>query len=549
MKVYDDLTESEMLERVCQFFSDKGYQCEKHVLKKYNGRFIEFDLVCKKDGDIIIVEIKKARAIHENYVRDILRKLDIPSLRKAKFYLCIPVSTDLPLSTRKLLEANGIGVVTVSREKVQIELPAKEMGKRGVDFLTTSIFELLISTTPVLSTFRPIVSTPKFKNYLSSIIKKLEIKPYKLRISRELLDKIDDLHAIKYSDLLKDFKKEYENAKNPKNENDIVLKTLKMLWAGQYGKTTGLKAFYSFEKFEPILREIPGYRDHMIHPFQVFLMGAIIIDKYYDDFQQFFKRKLKNAYDDSLDFAWLLCSTFHDICYPIQLYESFNKAFFMDFLQSETSPIIFQAEKLLLHDEHLKYIDQLIALYSHLNDTKSKKQKWEFDTPCKINDTLRSLMLNEIANKNHALLSAIALIKKILAEEFVKKKRKPYLRGRFSTDVYPAALAIAIHDQSILRKLREPITLEDMPLSFLLVYCDLVQEFGRSEREEVAELHSFDCESDVIEATLVFGQKYHFNKKAKEMEKVFKKIASEKICFRLNLRFKGSTRSENSCKA
>jgi hypothetical protein len=528
------------------------------VLKRYDGKFFEFDLVCKKDNDIIVVEIKRTRVIHEAYVHDILSKIEFLSLRKVKFYLCIPISTQLPLGTHQLLEINGMGVIRVSKEEVSVALPAKEIGEKKIQILTDAMQDTLRVLPSIfddqtafrLSSFLQDLATPKFMDIFSRrIYEKIITIPYRRRISRELLDKIDSLNTIKYADLLKDFKREYERVKNLETENNVVLKNLKKLWAGEYGKSTGAKAFDSFETFEPILKSIPGYRDHLIHPFQVFLMGATIIDAHYDDFQQFYKKKLTNAMDDSVDFSWLLCSTFHDICYPIQMYESFNETFFMDFLQSETSPVIFQAEKLLLDNDHLKYIDQLVALYKHLKDTKGKKQKWEFDVPCKIDDTLRSLMLDEIANKNHALLSAIALIKKILAEEFVKKKRKSYLRGRFSTDVYPAALAIAMHDQSVLRKLRTPITLEDMPLNFLLIYCDLVQEFGRSEREDVAELHSFDCESDVIETTLVFGQKYYFKKKAKEMEKVFKKIASEEICFKLNLRFEGSTRSENSCKA
>jgi Holliday junction resolvase-like predicted endonuclease len=551
----DELSELEMLEKVFRFFSAKGYKCQKHAVIKENGRFFEFDLVCRKDAETIVVEIKKTRALHQNHVQDIVSRTEIPLLRKAKIYLCILSSTNLLHGVQKSLEINGIGIIKVDKDLVQIALPAKEIDRRLIQLFTSALLNTLplanISRSAVdsfSSTMSTLTTIPSLMNTFSQYMRTITPSRYRFRIARELLDKIDDLHRVGYANLLREFKDGYERVKNPKDENNTVLRTLEKLWAGKYGKRSGAKAFNSFEKFEPILKAIPGYRDHLIHSFQVFLMGAVIIDVHYDKFLQFYKKKLKNAQSDSVEFAWLLCSTFHDICYPVQMYESFNKNFFLDFLQSEVSPVLFQTEKLLLDDDHLKYIDQLVALYTHFQGRKEQSEKWEFDSMCKIDTNLRSMMVKEITNKNHALLSAIALLKKILAEEFVKRSFRLYKKGRFSTDVYPAALAIAMHDEKVLHKLRKTISLENIPLSFLLVYCDLVQECGRSEREEIAELHSFDCRSNIIQSTLVFEYKHDFMKKSREMEKVFKKIASNELCFRLDLRCKGSTRSEDSCK-
>jgi hypothetical protein len=465
---------------------------------------------------------------------------------------------------------SGIGLIKVSRESVQIAVEARPANEALFQTFAKAVLKGIPSSATVRgrtvenlpgtfsdadailsSMFRvspSISASAGIANTMSKYIRTIATSRYKPRVSRELLDKVEDLHSVGYADLLREFRKEYDKAQDPIDENDTVLRVLGKLWAGKYGKTSGAKAFDSFEKFEPILKAIPGYRDHLIHPFQVFLMGTLIIDAHYQEFLRIYKRGIPNAQNDSLEFAWLLCSTFHDICYPIQMYDAFNKSFFQDFLQSEASPVVFQTEKLLIDDNHLKYMDQLVVLYFHLECNDNEDGSWEFDSPCKINASLRSAMIEELRNRNHALLSSLALLKKILTEEFVQRSRKSYLRGRFSTDIYPAALAIAMHDERMLLRLKKPTTLEKMPLSFLLVYCDLVQEYGRSEREENTKLHDFECHSNLIQSTLVFGYKYDFNKKTREMEKIFKKIASEDLCFALDLRCKGSTRTENSCK-
>ena len=76
---------------------------------------------------------------------------------------------------------------------------------------------------------------------------------------------------------------------------------------------------------------------------------------------------------------------------------------------------------------------------------------------------------------------------KILSEKVAQKNPQNYRIGRFSTDVYPAALAIAIHDKDVINQLPQDVSLEKMPLGFLLIYCNLVQEFGRSEGEDVSD--------------------------------------------------------------
>ena len=541
-----DLSERDMLDRVCAYFANRQYECRRHVLVKEDGRFFELDLICDRGDESNVIEIKSANKIHPNVIRRIISKMQSPSLRTKRFYICIPASSRLLRGTRKLLKNSGIGIITVERERVNFVLRAQQVDRRMMQVVNE--LTLFLPGRPRTRIAFEAIDRDIIKSF-SQYIYTMRVRPYPFRLSRELLDKMGSLKNVGYADLLRQFKTEYERGRTRKDENEVVLRTLKKLWAGKYGKRAGAKAFESFSKFEPILKAIPGYRDHMIHPFQVFLMGALIIDEHYNQFKRTYKRRLRNAKDDSLDFSWLLCSTFHDFCYPIQMYEKFNERFFLDFLESEVSPILLQTEKLILDNDHLRYIDQLAALYTHLQGRGPRKSKWNFDFPCKIDDDLRSEMIEEVTNKNHALLSAIALLKKILMEKFVQEDLPSYLSGRFSTDVYPAALAIALHDEKMLCKLQESISFENAPLVFLLVYCDLVQECGRLEQQDVAELYSFHHEGNIVESTLIFGYKRDFKRKTKEIERIFARIESKAPCFKVNLRYSGSTRSENSCKS
>jgi predicted RecB family endonuclease len=538
-------TEQDISEIVCKYFSHQGYNCRKHVLVKDGERFFEADLICEKEGERNIIEIKLAEGIHQNAIREIIARMRIPSLEKSKYYICVPAYSQLSYGTRKLLDNSGIGLIVVGDGEVSISIPAKQTSSVSMDYFDyINNLKYLLARPTSQARNNALEALGSISNYLQTI----SVKPYPGRIARELLDKLDSMENVAYARLLREFRREYERASTRKSENEAVLRSLKKLWGGKYGKPAGARAFESFDKFEPILKALPGYRDHLVHPFQVFLMGALIIDAHYSRFSQIYKTKLSDANPDSLDFSWLLCSTFHDICYPIQMYEDFNKNFFQDFLESEVSPIAFQAEKLLLADDHLKYIDQLVALYSHFQESTLHHSSWKYDSECIIDAHLRTVMVDGIARKNHAVLSAIALLKKILTESFVQKDLTRYLAERFSTDVCPAALAIALHDENMLLKLIEPISLGRMPLAFLLVYCDLVQESGRQEQQDAIELHSFNCRGNLIESTLVFGNERIFKRKTKEMMRIFKQIRSDELCFQLNLRYSGSARSENSCK-
>lgn len=515
----------------------------------YKGiRFIA-DLVCEKANEKIIIEIKRNVPTF-----DTLDQLGVYSkfLTNAKWYLCLPSQVEISFFLKDFLRKSNLGLIVVNGENVQIVLPVEsydEYRKR----LTKSLKSFSTEKSNVFAPkFRRIDSLEIQSDRLQNIMKlEKEISsfqdnlnqidlvlnssvPVKLRISSELLDALPKLKNIAYSNELIAFERKYRKAKSFDDEYEICLETLTKLWS-KYRKEKGAVALKAFKEFEPLLLEIPGYRDHMIHPFQVFLMGSIIIDNYYDEFKQAYNSKLQPAPLGSLDFAWLLCSTFHDFCYPIQMFESVSKRFFSEFLQIKNAPSLsqFDSQKILLRKGQMKLIDQLVSLYCHYSN--GPNNNWVFDSQCKINEEIRFILLEKVSEKkNHAALSALTLLNTVLGEEIAQLDEN-YLEGAFSSAVYPAALAIALHDNAILRDLPRSnnIVFDSMPLALLLIYCDNAQEFGRAKHREYCTLKTLVFDKNVVEAQLLFSRKGVYSSKLKESNFVFGKLKSNTISFKL----------------
>jgi hypothetical protein len=112
------------------------------------------------------------------------------------------------------------------------------------------------------------------------------------------------------------------------------------------------------------------------------------------------------------------------------------------------------------------------------------------------------------------------------------------LKERFSTDIYPAALAIALHNFSTYKNDSEipKIYLEEMPIPFLLIYCDTVQDWGRPAKDKITiNFENLTISENEVLAEVSVKNCVDYDEKKKDYERVFAKIRSEKICFALKL--------------
>lgn len=121
---------------------------------------------------------------------------------------------------------------------------------------------------------------------------------------------------------------------------DIIAKVVRALIRIHWGPAKAsvwVEKLDHLERFEPVLSEIPHYRDHSVHQFQVFLVGWLLLreleenDIYYPGWSQISDNECNGKGDSDREnlsdvkenssvnaSAWVLASIFHDVAYPLQ---------------------------------------------------------------------------------------------------------------------------------------------------------------------------------------------------------------------------------------
>ena len=418
----------------------------------------------------------------------------------SKIYLAVPDYATNISEIKDLCKWEGIGLLKVSRNKNnKFDVIELESALDRVE-----LFKEVLSEQPQIKGLedkkrRGIINeVSKVADHLliERVVKTLAGPPpsYQMNLSRNLLQKMSTLsNDVKYKKDILTFCNEYIT--NRLDDYEIVVKYVEKLWENHLPmlpKTTSSFSFY--KEFESILKLDKEYRDHFLHQFQVFLLGTFIIDKIFHKFQNSYKKLFNDIDKSSIYKSWLITSTFHDFAYPLERYTKWNDKLFNKLLNIKKSPTEIGFEKITIEKNFLEYLDQIDSL---LSCYATSEGNWRCKKPHIINEDLRRFLLNKIVyERNHGVLSSLALLKKSESEQ------KPISNEIFSTEIYPAAVAIAIHDQGIWQPFRgkKPVwkkksesweegflklnylnhlDFSNQPLSFLLIFCDTAQEFGR----------------------------------------------------------------------
>ncbi len=310
-------------------------------------------------------------------------------------------------------------------------------------------------------------------------------------IDRNLLISTLSLRQISYRKELADLVTKHLVEKS--DEFNFVSDVFNKLWLD----CIGLQYTDFLEKFEPSLqyifaekREKTGkiYRDHYIHQFQVFLLGLFIIDKLYD----VFKDKDRYKYPE---LSWLIASSFHDVAYPVQLYNTWSGDFFQSILKipKEKNPGILELKSAFIERSFLTSIAHIITMLLKVHIKEDPIDNWLDKEQAIVNFFCNSITRRE--NQDHGVLSSISL-SKILSEknerDKIKQKFKKDFKEVFQDLFVPSMLSIALHDSNILNGICKgagkcksslnrlgSLNFNDDPLTFLLIFCDNVQEWGR----------------------------------------------------------------------
>ena len=352
-----------------------------------------------------------------------------------------------------------------------------------------------------------------------------------------MVEKVNNIVTLDYSDELKNM------FKTPGSNLDIkhqVSSLLGTLWRKKYKQKYSFSLIMDFKDYEEFLFQLPGYRDHFYHQFQVFLLGAAIIDglnKMNRMFDHCYNKSLCLKQDDGLSagLAWMISSTFHDVAYPIEKSHVLFNIFFEKFMDLDN---IVQDRlhlyQILSKRSYINLIHQLCDFHAFISAPEKEKcwQSQRFDRKQIMIDSSfeTGLLKCLLEDQDHGALGALMLLYKSQVKH-----------EEYNNIILPAALSIALHKR-LLFETREKLEFEQNPLAFLLIYCDLVQEWGRqsSGKINIPDLDGISIEQPmngkpIVTTSVTIGDNRLAHKKSSEADKIFKKILSKEVEFRFTI--------------
>lgn len=277
-------------------------------------------------------------------------------------------------------------------------------------------------------------------------------------IPEVLVDRLENLRNVCYLDLFGEFKDEYKDAEFTELEEeyefirDHICKFMEFSFSNPFVEVVekGMRAAIAETNFEGAIRE------RFVHPFQIFLLGIIIIDHFYGKFKVWFSNELCQSIDTCVEASWLLASIFHDRLKPLRRFKGL--------IEFEEAAI-----QIIIPDEQ-QYIQEISSLHDHLA-AGMPLENWS-RTP--VQDNLYTILREYSEADNHGVKSSFALLKHL---------RSVFQDNAFHPSYVEAALSIAIHDHELHNSLLSrgifPCSITRFPLPCLLLYCDAIQEWGR----------------------------------------------------------------------
>lgn len=414
-----------------------------------------------------------------------LSRVSEPYLVTTVMVLPFGCDNSLKDKLKKIAEENKFGLwhIDTSKETPEEIFEPKTLRERMVEEFKNPKDKKILKELPEEVRGKPESTAKFFDTYVRDAIEAMVgITPEQLGkryIERKVLDLVFDLENVSYQENLRELVTQHLSQKT--NDYEFVAKAFSELW--DINKF-GIKYSDFLETFEPALHHVfaeekRGYRDHYLHQFQVFLLGVHIIDKFH------------NKFPPQIEKQWLVASSFHDMAYPVQLYDSWSKKFFESSLgitdvgasdlKSQFIDKTANEQKRKAREKQntrSQFIDKtLLSCMGYLINSLCETHRGE---PLHGNwladeEKLVKFFYKEITEvKHHCIISSVSLLKKVVG-----------VKAKLLKDVFiPAALAIAFHDKKVWDGLKQKhklsmIEFDKDPLSFLLLFCDCVQEWGR----------------------------------------------------------------------
>lgn len=332
-----------------------------------------------------------------------------------------------------------------------------------------------------------------------------------------LIKKISNLSSVRHKEELRRFARNYKDKsfKEITEEYELVKISISNL-IGQFFSDSlsntierDMRASLAGQILEKSVRE------SFIHPFQVFLLGSIIIDRFYNEFRQWYGEDLCISNETSIEAAWLLTAIFHDRAKKVNILRKILELEIGEF-----------GNKIPNEDA---YIGLLSSFYRHRSN-RNPSGTWNTNAP---RDSAFERALLEFSEKwNHGVKSSVLMLRNIHGNPAEVSPR----------DIV-SAFAIAVHDQELWDRLIAdgifPLRMDLFPLACLLLQLDAIQEWGRHAVVDTeARLVDILISAESVTCEVAFESPRALGDKIKECNKAQKCVLSQNLQISLDLRIK-----------
>lgn len=221
-------------------------------------------------------------------------------------------------------------------------------------------------------------------------------------------------------------------------------------------------------------------RDHYFHACNTMLIGFVIIDKLYPQFQSLCRKQGSNIV---LEFLWVITSLYHDIGHPASLQPQLIMATYDAADEkglAETSAK--QTRQYYWDQRFTKASEVLENLFSHLRSDSDDAWVYDgFEYECTERGFIDGLRNAFVEDGSHGAQGALILLSRI--DRLIKKVKKAQDRQFLYRHIVIAALSMLFHDAKVREVLRAKgitnIRVADVPLGVLLAYVDIIQDDRR----------------------------------------------------------------------
>jgi len=229
-------------------------------------------------------------------------------------------------------------------------------------------------------------------------------------------------------------------------------------------------------KSEELLLQI-GYREHFIHQFQVYLLGSIVLDRFYRQLLATMEIPIDTPSRRDLDFSWLVASSLHDCCNILQGWRKIERKVYSKLLSIKVEK---NGDGYIVSDKLHEEIRELAETICY-----------NYDTQFSVDEIISTI--KALADKgDHGILAGLSLVKRgkdyqmnfnhLLSASAVALHSEAFynsmLTSERETDCRPR---FTLKPEEVLknRMMLNSLSFEKNPISYLLISCDAMQEWGR----------------------------------------------------------------------